>query len=75
MYNCKRLNFVFLWIEVDTRLKRLKPWTNPTTVSYNAIVKKITAQLIAWRVFRMKIFFRWCKKAIAYYNAGAVAVN
>jgi hypothetical protein len=37
--------------------------------------KKITAQLIAWRVFRVKIILLCCKNALAYYNAGFVAVN
>jgi hypothetical protein len=34
-----------------------------------------TAQLVAWRVFRIKHFLLWYKNIIAYYNDGVVAVN
>jgi hypothetical protein len=39
------------------------------------VLKKFKAQLIAWRVFRIKIILLRCKNALAYYNAGVVAVN
>jgi hypothetical protein len=36
---------------------------------YIASVVKVTTQLIAYRVFRMKIIFLLCINALAYYNA------
>jgi hypothetical protein len=38
-------------------------------------LQKLTALLIAWRVFRLKIIFLWYKNSLAYYNAGVIAVN
>jgi hypothetical protein len=39
------------------------------------VLYEFTAQLIAWRVFRIKIFFSDVKNALAYYNSGVVAQN
>jgi hypothetical protein len=43
--------------------------------TYNASdVKKLQPNyVIACRVFRIKIIFRWCINGLAYYNAGVVA--
>jgi hypothetical protein len=55
---------------------RLCSGSNPTIVSDNAsVVQKITTQRIAYRVFRIKNVCPFFKNALAYYNAGVVAVN
>jgi hypothetical protein len=46
-----------------------------STAQQVVISVDITVQLIAGRVFRLKIIFRCCKNALAYYNAGVVDVN
>jgi hypothetical protein len=53
----------------------IQPGANPTTSGYNASEKKMPAQIKAWRVFITKTIVLWRKNALAYFNAGAVAVN
>jgi hypothetical protein len=56
-------------------MARLRPGASPTITSYNASVVKIYNATNSIARFRIKIIFLRCKNALAYCNAGVVAVN
>jgi hypothetical protein len=75
--------YLFLTIMWTNFHPKLRTYTR-TGKNYSSIVQATKAnsydpeiqrqQLIAYDIFRIKIIFKFCKNALAYYNAGVVLV-
>jgi hypothetical protein len=55
--------------------EKLAPGATPTITSYNASAVKIYSATERLEHLLIKVIFLRCKNALAYYNAGVVAVN
>jgi hypothetical protein len=73
---CKIVHNLILGIILKTdQIHEFQPGPDPTTSIYKPALQKFTTQLIAKRVFRIRIIFLQCRNALAYHNAGVVNVN